>query len=156
MNDYMGLQNIQSYIHLVLFLGGVFKRANMSTTTSAQLPRITPRSTCVSQNLTTRKPKVVSAEQMMKAYSVYPARLPSAPEGPQRRLNVLRPPPPKKFNHMLETIEPHWHNEKRTNNMKQREHYRYHNAWSKYYYGSPAEQEEYRYVTFCLLLIVYI
>jgi len=28
--------------------------------------------------------------------------------------------------------------------MKQREHYRYHNAWSKYYYGSNSEQEQYR------------
>ena len=120
----------------------------MSTTASAQLPRITPRSTCVSQqsNSSRPRPKVISAEQMMKAYSVYPPRLPSAPEGPVHRINVLRPPPPKKFNHMLETIDPHWHNEKRAMRMKQREHYRYHNTWSKYYYGSPAEQEEARLV----------
>ena len=91
-----------------------------------------------------RVPRVISAQQMMQAYAVYPPRLPSAPEGPVHRLNVLRPDPPKKFTHMLETIEPHYHNEKRALRMKQREHYRYHNAWSKYYYGSPAEQEAYR------------
>ena len=121
----------------------------MSTTT-AHLPRITPRSTPVSRSglngslSSFERPKVVSAEQMMKAYSVYPPRLPTAPEGPSRRINVLRPDPPKKFNHMLETTDPHWHNDKRALRMKRREHYRYHNAWSKYYYGTASEQEEYR------------
>ena len=94
----------------------------------------------------TPKPKVISAHQMMipKAYEVYPQRLPSAPDIPKRPLNVLRPPPPKKFDHMLETAEEHYFNDKRTLRMKQREHYRYHNAWSKYYYGSEPDKESYR------------
>ena len=50
------------------------------------------------------------------------------------------------FDHMLETAEGHFFNDKRTNRMKQREHYRYHNAWSKYYYGSEPEKETYRLV----------
>ncbi len=45
---------------------------------------------------------------------------------------------------MLETVEKHHQNDNRAIRMKQREHYRYHNAWSKYYYGSAAEQEHYR------------
>ena len=96
----------------------------------------------------TPKPKVISAHQMMipKAYEVYPARLPSAPDVAKRPLNVLRPPPPLKFDHMLETAEGHFFNDKRTKRMKQREHYRYHNAWSKYYYGSEPEKETYRLV----------
>lgn len=47
---------------------------------------------------------------------------------------------------MLETIDKHFQNDNRTQRMKQMEHYRYHNAWSKYYYGSVAEQEQYRLV----------
>lgn len=45
---------------------------------------------------------------------------------------------------MLETKQPHFQNDMRAQRMKQREHFRYHNAWSKYYYGSAAEQEAYR------------
>ena len=45
---------------------------------------------------------------------------------------------------MLETTDKHFQNDQRTQRMKQVEHYRYHNAWSKYYYGSVAEQEQYR------------
>ena len=131
-------------VTIVIF---IFSSYTMSVSTSAQLPRLTPRSTCVTTDRPTKRPKVISAEQMMKAYTLYPPRLPSAPEGPVRRVNVLRPEPPKKFTHMLETVDPHWHNEKRATRMKHREHYRYHNAWSKYYYGTPSEQESYRLAT---------
>lgn len=79
-------------------------------------------------------------------YEVYPPRLPSAPEIPAR-VNPLQPPPPKQRTFMLETIEPHWHNDTRTARMKQREHFRYHNTWGKYYYGSPAERESHRQYT---------
>ncbi|KAL5015389.1 hypothetical protein ScPMuIL_009659 [Solemya velum] len=43
-----------------------------------------------------------------------------------------------------ETTDQHWHNEKRRNVMQQREHMRYHSAWSKAFYGAPAEKESYR------------
>lgn len=117
---------------------------------SCVLPKITPRSTPMSQQvsglLSPQKEKVISAHQMMipKAYEVYPARLSAAPDIPKRPINVLNPPPTAKRNPAHETTEPHWFNEKRANRMKQREHYRYHNAWSTYYYGSSADKEEYR------------
>lgn len=104
---------------------------------------MTPSASCPASP---RREKVISAHQMMipKAYEVYPARLPSAPDIPKRPVNVLRPPPPLKRTPVLETVEPHWINQMRSNRMKQREHYRYHNAWSKYYYGSVSDKEEYR------------
>lgn len=52
---------------------------------------------------------------------------------------------------MTETTEPHLINEERAKRMKQRDHHRYHNAWSKYYYGSAAEQEQYRSYTRAVL-----
>jgi hypothetical protein len=61
------------------------------------------------------------------------------------RINPLEPPAPKKrINMSWETVDQHWHNDKRRIIMQQREHNRYHSAWSKAFYGSPAEQEAYR------------
>lgn len=117
------------------------------------LPKLTPRSTPLngqrSPSLTgsPRKQQVISAHQMMipRAYEVYPQRLPSAPDIPKRPINVLQPPPPKpRRGPYLETIQSHWFNQQRVDRMKQREHYRYHNAYTKYYYGSEADQEDHR------------
>ncbi len=94
------------------------------------LPRLSPQSTAMT-----------GAGAVM--YGVYPARLPSAPDIPQR-LNPLQPFPPQRRTHMLETIVPHFQNDTRAQKMKQREHYRYYNAWSKYYYGSAADKEAHR------------
>ncbi|XP_076439353.1 uncharacterized protein LOC143284467 [Babylonia areolata] len=62
-----------------------------------------------------------------------------------QRVNPIAPPPPKKrINSSWETVDQHWHNDKRRIIMQQREHTRYHSAWSKAFYGSPADQEAYR------------
>ncbi|KAL8579149.1 hypothetical protein ACOMHN_036088 [Nucella lapillus] len=62
-----------------------------------------------------------------------------------QRINPLAPNPPKKrINMSWETVDQHWHNDKRRIIMQQREHNRYHSAWSKSFYGSPADQEAYR------------
>ncbi|ELU18599.1 hypothetical protein CAPTEDRAFT_228779 [Capitella teleta] len=76
-------------------------------------------------------------------YDTYPGRLPATAVIP-KKVNPLQPTPPKRRTVALETIDPHWQNEQRTMRMKQREHHRYHDAWSKYYYGSQPEQEQYR------------
>ncbi|XP_064607165.1 uncharacterized protein LOC135471766 [Liolophura sinensis] len=100
------------------------------------LPKITPHSTHIT--------RVVKANP----YDPYPPRelsfsmdwvsIPS-------RVNPLAPPPPKRrINSSWETSDQHWHNEKRRNIMQQREHLRYHSAWSKAFYGSPADRESYR------------
>lgn len=61
------------------------------------------------------------------------------------RINPIAPPPPKRrINTSWETMEQHWQNDKRRILMQQREHVRYHSAWSKAFYGSPADQEAYR------------
>lgn len=101
------------------------------------LPKIAPQSTTSSLNLAST-PKV----NMPNIYEVYPAWPPTT--NATARTNPLRPSPPARRTVMLETGAPHWDNDFRTMRMKQREYNRYHNAWSKYYYGSPAEQESYR------------
>ena len=106
------------------------------------LPRLTPRATPLSASPPT---PMSSTPTCPTIYDIYPPRLPAATDIPLR-VNPLKPPPPKPRTTMLETVDPHWNNEYRTLRMKQREHYRYHNAWSKYYYGAPPEQESYRYV----------
>ena len=61
------------------------------------------------------------------------------------RVNPLAPPPPRKrINWTWETTDQHHENEKRSLLMQKREHTRYHSAWSKAFYGSPAEKEAYR------------
>lgn len=79
-------------------------------------------------------------------YGVYPPFVTERQTGYKipPRVNPLKPAPPERLTTMLETTEPHWHNEKRSNIMKQREWYRYHGTWSKAFYGSPAEKEAYR------------
>ena len=79
-------------------------------------------------------------------YTVYPPFITESQTASKvpLRVNPLQPPPPDKYDNSLETIGPHWHNEKRRNVMQQREWYRYHGTWSKAFYGSPAEKEAYR------------
>ncbi|KAK2158462.1 hypothetical protein NP493_1799g00012 [Ridgeia piscesae] len=89
-----------------------------------------------------RTPLPTAISVPTSGYSVYPPRLPSAPEIPSR-LNPLRPPPPQRRTVSWETVDAHHQNARRSLWMKQREHFRYHNAWSKYYYGSSAEKEQY-------------
>ena len=80
------------------------------------------------------------------SYDVYPPFVGERQTGVRvpPRVNPLCPPPPQRLTTSLETIEPHWHNEKRRNTMQQREWYRYHGTWSKAFYGSPAEKEAYK------------
>ncbi|CAG5135434.1 unnamed protein product [Candidula unifasciata] len=62
-----------------------------------------------------------------------------------KRINPLAPPyPQKRINSSWETIPQHWHNEKRRTMMQQKEHERYHSAWSIPFYGKPADKEAYR------------
>lgn len=117
------------------------------------LPRIAPRATPLPPSFGAQKPansKPLSAS-IPTIYEVYPPRLPSAPDIPRGRINPLHPPQPLRRTVMLETKAPHFQNDIRAQRMKQREHYRYHNAWSKYYYGSAAEQESYRSYTRAVL-----
>jgi hypothetical protein len=115
------------------------------------LPRISPQGTplCGSPKVADRKrppqPKTSSIRfSLAKAYELYPPRLPTAPDIPAR-VNPLKPPPPKKFNHSLETEDMTYQNYQRSLKMKRAEYSRYHTAWSKYYYGSPTEKEEHRF-----------
>lgn len=101
------------------------------------LPKISSRPS------TTRLSRSTPSISVSNIYQVYPKYLPPAPEIPHK-VNVLFPPPPQKRTTMWETMSPHWTNEQRTNKMKQRDYLRYHNTWSKYYYGSPEEQEDHR------------
>lgn len=80
------------------------------------------------------------------AYDVYPPFITEKQTGAKvpPRVNPLQPPPPQRLTTSLETIEPHWHNERRRNMMQQREWYRYHGTWSKAFYGSAAEKEDYK------------
>lgn len=80
------------------------------------------------------------------SYTVYPPFVTESQTGVRipPRVNPLQPPPPDRYSNSLETVDPHWHNEKRRNIMQQREWYRYHGTWSKAFYGSAAEKEAYR------------
>ncbi|XP_052064549.1 uncharacterized protein LOC127704492 [Mytilus californianus] len=113
----------------------------MSTTT---LPKISPISTPVP----TKCPRTLSASLSSNSYGPYPPRELSTSMELVRipqRINPLSPPPPKKrINMAWETVDQHWHNEARRIMMQQREHQRYHSAWSKPFYGQPAEKEQYR------------
>jgi len=102
------------------------------------LPKISPQTTALSASVPT-----MQLYNTTELYDVFPSRLTTAPDNP-KRINPLNPPPPQKRTVAWETRDPHWHNEQRAMRMKQREHYRYHHAWSKYYYGSVPEQEQYR------------
>ena len=82
------------------------------------------------------------------SYDVYPPFITERQTGSRvpPRVNPLQPAPPQRLTTSLETVDPHWHNEKRRNVMQQREWYRYHGTWSKAFYGSVAEKEAYRFV----------
>nr|XP_046253364.1 uncharacterized protein D1044.6-like isoform X2 [Scatophagus argus] len=60
------------------------------------------------------------------------------------RLNPLHPPLVHKRTVSLETPAVHHHNHQRTLILQRREHYRYHQAWRKPFYGTSSEREEYR------------
>lgn len=105
------------------------------------LPRIT--STPTQYRAPRRLSSSVSGSLSANVYQIYPPYLPPAPDIPTR-VNPLQPPPPQTRTVSLETKDPHWQNQQRTARMRERDHFRYHNAWSKYYYGSKAEQEAYK------------
>lgn len=73
-------------------------------------------------------------------YQVYPAPLHLDTNIP-KRVNVLRPAPHGVYNSFTETWENNWRNMSRSLLMQQREHFRYHDAWKPYFYGSPSEKE---------------
>lgn len=101
------------------------------------LPRITP--------VATPTPRSLSAGNSYGPYP--PPDLSNAWDHMKipPRVNPIAPLPPKKrINSSWETVDQHWHNDKRRIIMQQREHNRYHSAWSKAFYGSPADQEAYR------------
>ncbi|XP_046357813.1 uncharacterized protein LOC124136076 [Haliotis rufescens] len=115
----------------------------MATTTT--LPRITPRGTPVSTPPPTPLPRSFSAQSH---YGPYPPRHLTSTfdyvEFP-KRINPLSPPPPKRrINSSWETTAQHHQNDKRRTFMQAREHERYHSAWSRPFYGEPAEKEVYR------------
>jgi hypothetical protein len=64
---------------------------------------------------------------------------------PQKRMdNVARPPSPYRVKSDWETVVPHFHNEKRTIEMKRLQYLKEHTGWSVYPYGSVDEKEEYK------------
>lgn len=113
----------------------------MTTTT---LPRITPMSTPLPTGVTQPPPRSHSSASM---YVPYPPKDLSSSYDYLRipgRVNPLAPPPPRRrINWSWETTDQHYENEKRRILMQKREHTRYHSAWSKAFYGSPAEKESY-------------
>lgn len=116
-----------------------------STMTTTTLPRITPASTPLPTGITQPPPRSHSSASMYVPYppkelssSVDFIRIPG-------RINPLAPPPPRRrINWSWETTDQHFENEKRSLLMQKREHTRYHSAWSKAFYGAPAEKEAYR------------
>jgi hypothetical protein len=74
-------------------------------------------------------------------YDIYPARLPPATDIPAK-LHQSRPLPPFKMTTSHETAPPTYSNHYRAMRLKQREHYRFHSVWSKYYYGSVADKQQ--------------
>ena len=111
------------------------------------LPRITPCSTPLPPAMAPTRSH--SSASMYTSYGAYPPpELSSSVDfvNIPKRTNPLAPPPPRKrINWSWETVDQHHENEKRRLLMQKREHTRYHSAWSKAFYGSPAEMEAYRY-----------
>lgn len=109
------------------------------------LPRITPICTPLPTGITQPPPRSHSSASM---YVPYPPKELSSSLDYLRipgRVNPLAPPPPRKrINWSWETTDQHYENEKRSLLMQKREHTRYHSAWSKAFYGAPAEKEAYR------------
>jgi len=82
-------------------------------------------------------------------YNPFPAKMISSVDNSDftrlpQRINPLQPPAPYRRTVMWETIPQHYENEKRSNLMQKMHHMRYHTAYQKYPYGSPAEKEIYR------------
>ncbi len=98
---------------------------------SPQLPSPTLRKARIS---------IVSAS-MPNLYDVYPPRLPLAGDIPAK-VNPTRPLPPFKMTTSHETVQPTTSNHYRTMRLKQRDHYRFHSVWSKYFYGSVADKQQ--------------
>lgn len=90
--------------------------------------------------------KMTTYKEKSELYGTYPPRLAKSAEFSYipPRVNPIKPPPPKRFERTLETVEGHWLNEQRTRLMKQLDHYKYHRTYQKAFYGSPAEKEDYR------------
>lgn len=64
---------------------------------------------------------------------------------PTRRIDApSRPPPPFKVKTMYETIDPHFHNEKRALEMKRLNYLKDHTEWSIYPYANIEERENYK------------
>ena len=109
----------------------------MSVHTTITFPRITPTTTASKRLLSTGN-----------AYGAYPPPILSNIWDHMtipRRINPIAPlPPRKRINVSWETSEQHHKNDKRRTLLQRREHLRYHTAWSKAFYGAPAELEAYR------------
>lgn len=64
---------------------------------------------------------------------------------PQKRMDVVaRPSSPYRVKSDWETVVPHFHNEKRTIEMKRMQYLKEHTGWSVYPYGSVDEKEDYK------------
>ncbi|KAK6177063.1 hypothetical protein SNE40_015242 [Patella caerulea] len=114
------------------------------------LPKITPASTPVplTRSRTCSLPQPIRrSHTSVSVYGPYPpANLSNQWDYIQTpaRINPIGPLlPRKRINDSWETIPQHYHNDCRRILMQQREHERYHSAWSKAFYGNPAERESY-------------
>ncbi|XP_013393263.1 uncharacterized protein LOC106161884 [Lingula anatina] len=114
------------------------------------LPKLTPRQTPISAPAFSRNiplttggtPKMtalhVTYPPLERAYTTDFAKMPE-------RINQLAPAEGRRrINMNTETAEANYLNEQRKLLMQRREHYRYYKAWSRPYYGTPQEKEEYR------------
>ncbi|XP_064633247.1 uncharacterized protein LOC135491366 isoform X2 [Lineus longissimus] len=95
------------------------------------------------------RPKTLQNIHVPSVYEPFPPRLITSIDNVDFRkipskVNPLAPAPPQRRTAMLETVEPHWENNQRSDLMQKMHRSRYHTAYQKWAYGSPAEKEIYR------------
>uniref|UniRef100_A0A1I8I9T9 Nuclear transcription factor Y subunit n=2 Tax=Macrostomum lignano TaxID=282301 RepID=A0A1I8I9T9_9PLAT len=90
-----------------------------------------------------RRCQVHSEAARMPVPSVYDPYPPDPPADVPipKRVNPLRPQPPERMTCVTETGDPHYQNQQRLAMLERKQFHRFHNAWSRYYYGSVAEKE---------------
>ncbi|XP_074646119.1 uncharacterized protein LOC141902342 [Tubulanus polymorphus] len=134
--------------------------AMSSTTTLPQLSRRAPKSTATCgpimqvvplprKSVTPTYVRTLQSVQVPHLYDTFPQRIITSIDSSDfrrlpNRVNPLRPRLPQRRTAMMETVEPAWENQKRSDVMQRMNYVRYHAAYSKYPYGSPADKELYR------------
>ena len=140
--------------------------------TMTTLPRLTPAETAVSilpsgpsstfppplknrPSNNGRNPKSNVSLSWDNSWSKQSKSAPNSPPGSSRniKLDPLHPPKSKRTIY-LETTDAHYQNELRTYLLKREQYHRFHRGWMRPFYGDKIEQEDYRYSTVKILLLV--